>query len=326
MGPFIKSLFTQHKMKFFMFYVLSAVFFILFFPFGDLSDKITTEVSAATGNSVYVQFDDLSLAMIPQPALKMVNVVAELQQAPELFMTELSVAPSLAAIFKRKPMGRAYAEGLYQGNLDVHVSGSSKIKDDSAISTQVDFTNFNIKDLIKALQKNQNLPLTASGVGQLQAQIDFMPNMKTQPDGDITLGIRQVQIPAFNIPLEAIGGSLPVPGLNLDKLQLKGKIKDGRLFISDTFVGSPKDELYAKVSGDMAVRVAPGASNMDFGAYNLAIDITIREGLQSQLSSYMGLLDGFVGSYKQPAISGTRYAFRVQGRSFQDPAPQFTAL
>jgi type II secretion system protein N len=323
---FIKSLFTQHKMKFVMFYFLCAVFIVLFFPFGDLSDKITTEVAAATGNAVYVQFDDLGLTMIPQPALKMVNVVAELQQAPELTMTQLSVAPSLAAIFKRKALGRAYGEGLYQGNLDLSVSGSSKIKDADAMSATIDYSGFDLKEMIKALQKTQSLPLTASGTGQINAQMDFTPNMKTQPDGDISFGVRQMQIPAFNIPLAAIGGSLPVPGLNLDKVQFKGKMKDGRLLISDTAFGTPKDELYAKISGDMAVKIAPNASNFDFGAYNLAIDLTIREGLQAQLSSYLGLLDGFVGKYKQPTAGGTRYAFRVQGRSFQDPAPQFSAL
>lgn len=322
MWMFIRSLFTQHKMKIFLFSAFSTVFVLLLFPFGDLSDWASAKVSAATGNNVYVQFDDMGLTLNPFPAIYMTNVSAEVARSPEITLTELSVTPSIIGAIKQKIMGRVQGAGLFQGEIDLNVSGSSKIRDPQALSAQLEFVDFNIKDTMKSV--SPNIPVAPSGRGSVSANVDFEPAMKTQPEGDVTVQLQKLQVPAFSVPLAAFG-SLPVPGLNLDKVQLKGKLKGGKLQISETVLGSPKDELSGKISGEMDMRFMPNFSNFNVGAYNLAVDITIRDGLQNQLGSYMGIVDGMVGRFKSSSLGGTRYSFRMQARSFQDP-PQFSPL
>lgn len=310
----------QRKKKIFIFFLACALFTFLLFPFGDLSDKISAEIPALTQNGIqYIQFDDVSLGMIPQPALTLSSVKAETAQL-ELAIDELSVAPSLAGLLKQKPYGHIYGEGLYGGNLDLSVSGSSKLKDKDAVTVDLDYSSFNMKELLRGMQ--QNLPVVISGTGQLKAQVDLDPTMKSQPDGDITLVVSKLQIPNFSL---AALGDMALPGLNMEKLQLKGNLKNGKFTINETVLGSNKDDFSGKVSGTMDMRFAPNMSGFNMGAYNLAVDITFRENLLSQLSLVMPLLDGFIGNFRQNNMGGQRYTFRIQADSFQQ-IPQITAL
>ena len=113
---YVKKIWSQ-KTKILLFVIGVVAFTILMFPFGDLSDKLSSVIAENSDNAIYVQFDDMGLAMIPQPALKMTNVVAETSFASDINIEELYVAPSLLAPLKKKPLGRATANGLFGGSL-----------------------------------------------------------------------------------------------------------------------------------------------------------------------------------------------------------------
>ncbi len=54
------------RKTFFGLVLLSALlFFVFIFPFGDLSDALTSTIARNTNNQVYVSMDDLSLSVIP---------------------------------------------------------------------------------------------------------------------------------------------------------------------------------------------------------------------------------------------------------------------
>jgi len=318
---YLKNLWA-YKFRMFIFVIATAAFAIFLFPFGDLSDKITSIVSEATENRVYLQFDDLSLTMIPQPALKMTNVLAETPTASDITVPELSVAPSILMLIKQKPMGHAVATGLMGGELDVNVSGSSKIASPNAMAVQAQFTDFQMKQLIKTLQLA--VPFTMSGKGRMTASVDLDPEMKAQPEGDVEIQVNKADIPSFAVP---IGGMapLPIPGMNLEKVSFKGKLKNGQLQLAETQIGGPKDEINAKVTGTMDMHVFPGG-NVNVGIYNLAIDLNIKDSAQAKLGSMMFMIDGFLKKYSSKSVTGTRYAFRIQANGFNDPAPKFSEL
>ncbi len=55
---------------FFLTALFSAGLFIFWlFPFGDLSQLITTQIYAGSGNQVYVQFETLDMSLLPKPAI-----------------------------------------------------------------------------------------------------------------------------------------------------------------------------------------------------------------------------------------------------------------
>lgn len=320
----IKNFFAMlmgNKLKIVLFFVATIGFIVFMFPFGDLSDKISAEVAAGSDNTVYLQFDDMAFTMLPQPAIKMTNVIAETPFASDISISELSIAPSILGAMMGKPHGRAYAEGLFSGALDASVGSSSRIKIPEAVSANVEFTNFDLKELVKAIP---SLPLSPSGRGNLNIVLDVDPSMKSQPDGDIDLQVAAVQIPSFAIPLGMMP-PLPLPGFNLEKLTLKGKLKNGKFILSDTQIGTTKDELSARITGDLDMRVFPGGS-VNVGFYNLAIDLNIKDSAQTKFGSMMSIIDGFLGKYSSKGVSSKRYAFRIQANGFQDPAPQFSPL
>ncbi len=53
--------------KIFVMILSALVFVFLLFPFDDLSDLISSQVSKLSNNSVYVQFERLKMSLFPQP-------------------------------------------------------------------------------------------------------------------------------------------------------------------------------------------------------------------------------------------------------------------
>ncbi|MCB9073487.1 MAG: type II secretion system protein GspN [Bdellovibrionaceae bacterium] len=319
---FLGNIFRYHKAKIFLFFILIIAFFVMFFPYNDLSDKVSAVVSENTNNSVYLQFDDLSLGFLPQPGLKMTNVLAETAFASDIHADVLKIAPSILGLITLKPYyGKAQAEGLFKGDLDISLSNSSRIKAPMAVNADIDYAHFDLKELLKTFPE---IPFSASGTGSLNADIDADLELKSQPDGNFSLKTNRVIIPSFSINLPQAGGNVDLPKLSMDSIMVKGLLKNGKLTFSDTKIGTIKDDLYLLLGGDMDVRVVPG-SGLVVSYYNLAIDFTIKQSLQAQLGSYMPLLDGMFGRFKTQSLDGNRYRFRMQFNPFNDPMPNFTA-
>lgn len=323
----IKNIFTHHKMKFLILFLGIVVFTVVFFPFSDLSDAITSEVSAQTNNQVYLQFDELSLGFAPQLALKMQNVLLEGPALPlEITLKNLMVAPSLLSLIRQQIGGKVVAEGLYNGEVVLNVSKSNKLQAPESLWADFIYEGFDLKDFTKALQKTQGFPFTATGSGQIKATIDVDPTIKQQPDGTVEVTLNKPQIPTFTISNPQTG-EIPLPAMSFEKVVLKGRLKDGKIIISDSILGTNKDDLFIKISGELNLQLAPGFQQVAVSFYNLALDITIKEAFQNQMGkTYMALLDGFLGKFKSGGTAQTRYAFRIEGRGFDDPFPRYSPL
>ncbi len=323
---FLKNIFLFHKSKIFLFVGLIAVFMVMFFPYDDLSDTITSQVATATNNTIYLQFEDLSVGFLPQPGIKMANVLFESPFASEIRVDTLKVAPSILALLQMKPLARIKASNLFRGELDLTTSGSSKIKAPQAISADLDFTNFDLNSLVKALVP---FPMKANGKASLNAVVDLDLEMKSQPEGELQLTSPSVQIPAFNFEsVTADAGGRPlkqaiaIPSIDMGRVQVKGKMKNGKLAFSDTVLGSAKDDIFARIGGDMDIRTTPAGVMPTY--YNLQIDVTLKKSFLTSLGVYSSMLDLLIGKDKVKEVAdGKRYMFRLQFNPNTDPMPNF---
>lgn len=322
---FIKNIFLFHKSKIFLFFGLVIVFVIVFFPYDDLSDRITQEIAVNSGNTLYVQFEDLSIGFLPQPGIKMSNVKIESPMVGEIHADVVRAAPSILAPIKQLPLGRVQVDNIFSGMLDVSTSPSNKINVPTAISADIEFMNFDLGALLKAVVP---FPMKAIGKMSLTGLIDIDTEMKSQPEGDIQLVSPQVNIPSFAIETSTpsangmpIKQSISIPTLNLGRVQLKGKMKNGKVFFSDTVIGSDRDDVFAKVGGDIDIRVTPATVMATY--YNLQFDLTLKDAFLASLGSYATMVDLAIGKYAQKSSGGKRYLFRMQFNPNVDAMPIF---
>lgn len=317
---FVKNIFLFHKSKIILFFVLIISFVLVFFPYDDLSDMISSEVANATGNTVYVQFDKLSLGFLPQLGIHMANVFIETPFATDLRADSLKVAPSFLSLFAMKPLGRIKAENLFAGDLDASISNSNKLKAPQAISADIDYMNFNLNEVVKTFVP---ISMKANGTASLNALVDLDLEFKSQPEGNVQILSPKVSIPSFSFDtyMNGVKQSMSVPNLNLGKVQIKGQLKNGKVLFSDTVIGSAKDDVFAKIGGDVDLRIAPNSTAINY--YNLAIDLTLKDTFIKDLGSYGSMLDLMIGKFKSKSLDGTRYAFRLQFNPNVDAFPNF---
>lgn len=322
----IKNIFRNHKSKIVLFFVSILAFVFLFFPYDDLSDLVSEQVANATNNSLYIEFEDLGLGFLPQPGIKMSNVMAEHPLTGEIRADVIKAAPSILAFLKQLPLLRLKAENLFKGNLDVTTSPAKTLKDPMAINAEVDFTNFDLNSLVKALVP---IPMKANGTMSLNALLDVDMEMKGQPDGEVMLTSPKVDIPAFSIDINTptangtnVKQTIGIPTLNLGKVQIKGKIKNGTLTFADSVIGSDKDSLFAKIGGNISIRATPGGIVPTY--YDVQLDITMKKALLDSLGAYAGMIEFMVGKYSEKASNDSkRYKFRLQMNPAVDMAPNF---
>lgn len=314
---------------------LTVTFLFILFPFSDLNDLISSEVSKATHNAAFVQFDDMHINPVTATiTLDQISIETP-QFSNALTATELSFTPSISSLVLRKPGGSVSAKGFLKGDFKISLSpgGSTAAKGDAAKSTengQIEKFNFDIsaqnisvkdlKDLFSiSLPLKGQLNIAAEGITDLA--------MMEQPEGEITLTIHKFELPSSTVPIGAFG-PLNLPEVRLGQIELKGKLSSGKLVIETGKLGTPKDDMYADIKGDVGLTLSNinGQIIPMIGAYNLLLDMKFTPSMRARASFFMTLLDGFVGSFKkEEAGGGVQYKFRMQGAAI-GLQPQFGPL
>jgi hypothetical protein len=158
--------------------------------------------------------------------------------------------------------------------------------------------------------------------------VDVDMEMKGQPDGEVQISSPKVDIPAFSVDINTptangsnVKQTIGIPTLNLGKVQIKGKIKNGTLTFSDSVIGSDKDSLFAKIGGAISIRTTPAGVVPTY--YDVQLDLTMKKTLLDSLGSYAGMIDFMVGKYGQNVSGGKRYMFRLQMNPAVDMSPNF---
>ncbi len=289
-----------------------ALFVVLLFPFGDLSDYISSEVSARTNNQVYLQFDELHLNPF-SPSLTMENVLIETPQIDGLKVKQLTAAPSIMALISQTIGGKITAEGIWSGDAYVKVSSlSGKSQIEAALS------KISLNDLRTALK----LPLPISGQLNLNTSAAVDLSFAEQPDGELTAQIQKFELAAANIMLADLG-NLSVPEIKFSNVDLKSKFQAGKLIIENLKLGSASDDLSGSIKGDVSfvIRNLNGQILPFMSGYNLSIDLTAKPAFKDRASFFLSFID----QYQSADANGTRYRFKLVSLNPNLP-PQFSPI
>jgi type II secretion system protein N len=305
------------KGKIFLMILSVVVFAFVLFPFDDLSDLISSQVSKLSNNTVYVSFEKLKMSLFPQLGVKMDQVYIESIRTPALSAQELVITPSISGLIQQKPYGQVSAKGLLKGDVEVQVGKGSKTENGlERQRIEVTAKKVSLYD-VRALA---NLPVLLKGEIDLQGTVLADLSFQEQPDMDLDLKINKFELPTSNVPTQM--GDVTLPDLKLTSVVLKGRLAAGRFIIDNGTIGQPSDEVYGTIKGDMSINIVNrgGAFAQQIGAYNFIIDLRLKKSFQQRAGAFLGLLDQF----KTETADGAQYKLRVSANNPAMP-PSFGA-
>jgi type II secretion system protein N len=297
---FVRWIFSNIK-KILLVLLLTVVFVVVLFPLGDLNDLISTQVSNMTQKQVYFQFDNMHLNPLTA-SLSLDNAVVDSPALSNLTIDSVSVSPALSNLY-RKPGGTFEANGILKGDVRVEVSPSG---DKSRI--EITATNLSLKEL----RESASLPLAMSGNLNLSSQALADLTFAEQPEMDLNLLINNFEMPSGNVNLQQMG-SIGLPMIQFDKVELKGKLAGGKFQIENGRLGSAKNEFYGDVKGEMSLtfRMENNRLIPIFGPYSLSLDLKATPDFQQRATLFLGFLDG----YKVPGSSPANYKVTISAQN-----------
>lgn len=309
----------KHKWKILLTCTMTIWFLVLLFPFNDLNDTVSAQVSRLTNNRVFIQFDKLSINPFAA-SLSLDKVFVETPMLSTLTADKLSVSPSLSALISRQPGGSLKAEGFLKGDVEVHLApmpkGSGTVE-----KAKIDITgkDLNLKDLREVAKLN--LPLKGKLQFRSQAIADL--TFTEQPEADLAVTIQNFELPPSSISLADMG-LINLPEIKLGVVELKGKLIGGKFTIETGKIGTAKDQFYGDIKGDLGITFQSlnGQIVPLLGAYSISLDMKATAAFKERAKFFLSFLDG----YKAELPGGaTNYKFKVQAAS-ASMAPQFTPL
>lgn len=305
--------FRRYKGKAALTVLFALIFFVMIFPYNDLSDLVSTKVAALTQNQVYVQFEDLNLDLVPHPALAMNDVSVDLPSLPTLTTSHLAISPSLSALIMLKLGFNLRADNFLGGFLDLTVKPNGKTEQGSQKqSFSLDFNQLKLEQLNKLL----NLPVPLQGQANINTAMIVDPQLFEQPEGDFDLTSKKLEIPASSIPTQM--GAVQIPTFQFNQVQLKSRIGGGKLIIEDAVLGKESDAFQGRIKGQMDLRLEKYGQSVqpNIGAYEFRIDVTVKKSLEKDLNLLFILVDRF----RTPTSDGSRYQFIARGNGYGPPA------
>lgn len=313
------ALIFQNKSKIFFLVVSVVLFLFLLFPFDELGDFVSSQVSKVTNNQLFVQFDRMNLSLIPL-GLQLGQVHIEPAAAPSLSMEELVVSPSISGLLSQKPFGSARAVGLLKGDVFVKVSSAPKTeKGNERQRLEISAKKISLNQI----QQMANLPVNLKGSLNLDTVAMADLTWTEQPEiSEVLININQFELPTGSINMN--GFEISIPGVKLSQIELKGRMNEGKFYIEQSQIGKPGDEIFGSVKGTWNIEFVNngGRPVPQFGAYDLQLDLKLKKSFQEKASSYLL----FVDNYKKPLADGSaQYKIKLTGQNMIAP-PQMTPL
>ncbi|MBK9038197.1 MAG: type II secretion system protein GspN [Bdellovibrionales bacterium] len=317
-AEFLKKIFKYHKKKIFLVFISSSLFTLILFPYDDLADVVTIQVSKLSDNQVFIQFDHLGIDFFPTPGINLEKVEVQTPQLPTIKADELTLSPSIAGLLTFKPGLVARAEGFLEGNVSLKFKSGEKVeegvyrKDIELRVTQLELSH--LKELVE-------IPIKLTGKANLNTSFDVDPTFRDQPQGEIEFNTGEIKLPPSTIP--TYYGPLSLPAFNWTQMMLKGRMVGGKFIIEMAELGGPKDAFNGQLKGsiDVTMNSRGGGLVPQFGAYELKLKLNVTKAAQESLSLFLGILDG----YKTLTLTGASYAVRISGSRF-GVNPSFSAL
>lgn len=290
--------------------LLTVVFIFILFPLSDLNDLVSSQVSKATGNRVFLQFDKLHFNPLTV-TLGMDNVIVETPQISSLTSDKVKVSPSIIAAFQRKPGGSFSASGFLNGEVEVQISPAGVASKGGTDKSKIEVIAQNIS--LNEARKAAQLTVPLKGQLNLSSQAVADLTFSEQPDMDLNLQINKFELPSTTVSTGFMG-AINIPQVTFDKVELKGKLSNGKFQIETGKLGSAKDDLYGEIKGEIGLTLLNMGGQIvpQFGSYNVSVDLKANSSFQQRAGLFLSFLD----SSKSMSGSTAQYKFRLQG----DPA------
>ncbi|MNJ98550.1 hypothetical protein D3C87_163170 [compost metagenome] len=294
----------NNKGRIFVMIMSAVVFLFVLFPFDDMSDLISSQVSKLTNNSVYLQFERMKLSLFPQPGVKMDHVYIESLKTPALTAQELVITPSVTGLIQQKPFGHVSAKGFLKGDVDLQVAKGAR-SDNGIERHKIDVKAKKIS--LNDIRELANLPILLKGQLNLETTALADLSFQEQPEVELNMTINQFELPPSNVNTPM--GPLTLPDLKLSTVELKGRLSAGRFIIETGTIGRPGDELSGTIKGNIGLTIVNqgGRFGQQIGAYNFDIDLRTKRSFQDRAALFLSFIDGF----KTPTADGAQYKFKV---------------
>lgn len=310
--------------KFVLGLFLVVLFLYILFPFSDLNDLVSAQVSKLTQNRVFLQFDDLHINPVTA-SISLDKVFVETPQVSSITVEELSASPSIASLIQGKPGGHVHAQGFLKGDLKISLSPTAASKTEgkegaASVKYNVDLSAQNLS--LKELKDMMNLSLPLKGQLNLSTQAVADITFAEQPEGEVSLSINKFELPPSGISLADMG-RVNLPEIKLGQIELKGKLANGKFVIETGKVGTTKDDFYGEVKGELGLTLQNMGGQVVplIGAYSISLDLKANNAFKERAKFFLSFLDG----YKRDLPDGAQYKFRIQAQAMGLP-PQFTSM
>ena len=314
-----KTFMKKHKLKFLLFFVSTFAFSLMMFPYNDLADLVTSQIAKQSGGAVFVQFDDLSLGLVPSLGIKLSGVQIDTQTLPTIRAGALTLAPSIASLLALKPGFNFQASDFMGGDANLTFKVSNGKNDVQKGHIDFSFDDLNLKDV----QKSFALPVSMEGSIDAETLISADPQLKEQPNGELKLKGNQLFFPAPTIPIEGFG-AITLPDMKFSNLNVTAKLEESLMTLDQLNLGTEKDPLSIRLKGQIGVtfRLVRGRVVPNFSNYDLKVDIVAQKGLADQLM-FLELLSDYKA--RTSGKDTQRYLVRMRGRNFYAP-PNMTRI
>ena len=276
----------QHIGKILSAVILCVIFIFVLFPFSDLNDFISSKISELTQKKVFVQFEDMHINPL-SPSVSLDQVHLEAGNIDNLSIDSIMAKPSLMALIKRQAGGHLTADGLFKGQLDLKLTPISTLESGAQkLTIDLEAQKMNLQDVRKTLKLS--LPLT--GIAQLTSHLNVDSSFQEQPDGEF-----QATIDSFDLVSASLNLGMDVlnlPDIKMKKIDIKGKLNNGKITIDSGKLGLPTDDLFGQVTGEIGLKIsmAGGKPTPEIGNISVNIDLTAKQAFKDKASLFLTLL------------------------------------
>ncbi len=296
----------QQKYKIALISFLTTVFLFVLFPYGDLSDLVTSLVAKNTNNQVYVKFENASVSLVPA-GVQLEKPLIETAAFPALEADFLTFSPNLKSVIFKKPGGSLMAQNFWGGNVEGSLSPGPTSEAGNELS-KISFEGRSIS--LEKIVDFFNSPVRLQGRADLLTSGSVQLAFLEQPDLDLDF-----KVSGFNFLTSQINhaqfGNVILPEFKLSSATLKGRLSGGQLLISQAVLGSAQEEMFGQIKGKLALNIVNQRGRIvpEIGEYNVDVDLTLKRQLHDKLSLFLLLASG----YKTDTPAGARYRFKISG-------------
>ncbi len=266
-------------------------FFFILFPLDDLSELVSSQVSKATQNNVYLQFDTMNLSIIPQPGISVSPVYIETLKTPALTAQELIITPSIGALIGNnpRPYGHVAAKGIFAGDIDLWLNSGSK----SENGNERHKIEIRAKEVsLQSLRDLGDLPVLLRGKLNLEGTALADLTFTDQPEMDLNMSIEKFEMPSTTLNLPD-GSPMALPGLKLTTFNIKGRLNNSKFIIEEGRIGKEGDDIFGSIKGDLSISINNREGNHypELKGYDLQVKFKVSKDFQSRAKDLLKILD-----------------------------------